>query len=122
MPRCNITGKDNELVQAIDSLPKEATGIYILWGETETLYVGKTVNPYRRIWDRFCISMEENWFNDIKSISFYPTSSEKEAHKLEWKAIRFFKPKYNRKGGNKKEIRRVRRYRFTAEPSIYLQV
>lgn len=62
---------------------KRVSGIYIFWGATKPLYIGKSVDLSERIIESFKERKRNHYKLKIRYISYYPVENEADMHILE---------------------------------------
>lgn len=85
--------------QVFRDLPKEVTGVYYIYDQSDTLiYIGKAINIRQRILSHFNDKSrkERNMFAETANIKYEITGSELIALLLESDEIKKHQPKYNR--------------------------
>lgn len=84
-----------------NSLPRKIrfpfSGVYVFWTSNgKALYVGYSVNVFRRAYDRGNPAGREKAFKELHSIEFFRCDSPEQARHLESELISIYEPRYNK--------------------------
>ncbi len=75
------------------NLVPQSTGVYTFWGEDFPLYIGKSVNLARRVYQH--LKSKAPFINRAKALEYIVTSDEWQALQLEYLLISKYLPPYN---------------------------
>lgn len=105
-PQYKTKGVDELMVRRIDKikkyildkLPEECGVYYFLDQDQNIIYIGKSINAYKRALGHFNTKEEKGrkMLNELYNVDFVPTGSELVALLMESDEIKKYKPKFNR--------------------------